>query len=283
MIELSFKEDYSLMQTFECGQNFRFRTFNNGKTYYGSLEDRILKVTQKNRNTLLIESNKNSGLNEYANKFFRVDDDYISMQNAISIDDLMKKIISKTNGLHLIKQDVFECAISFLLSQCSNIPRIKKNLNTLCTKYGQEVIYDDIIFHVFPKRDDLMKVSEEDYKEMGFGYRAKYIEGFVKNYPKFLDNPVNDSEVLNKQLQSIFGIGQKVADCIQLFALGDLKLFPVDTWMRKFMEKYYFKNTNNLKATTKRMRKIGVELFGNWSGYAQEFIYHYAREFDPKK
>ena len=87
----------------------------------------------------------------------------------------------------------------------------------------------------------------------------------------------NKTLELNQKLQEIEGIGQKVSDCIQLFAFGDLKLFPVDTWMKKFMLKYYIKGK---KISDKRIRELGMWMFGRWAGYAQEFIYHYARSYD---
>ncbi|MHA1612025.1 MAG: hypothetical protein ACTSYU_08255, partial [Promethearchaeota archaeon] len=107
----------------------------------------------------------------------------------------------------------------------------------------------------------------------------KYIASFIQDYPPFLSNPKKKGEEFNRQLQEIYGIGQKVADCIQLFGYGDLTLFPVDTWMRKFMIKYYFsgKKTSNAK-----IRALGRQMFSQWAGYAQEFIFHYARHYDSR-
>jgi N-glycosylase/DNA lyase len=122
-------------------------------------------------------------------------------------------------------------------------------------------------------------LTEQNYRDFGFGYRANYLEKFIKNYPEFLKNPMNREKTLelNKKLQEIEGIGQKVSDCIKLFAFGDLNLFPVDTWMKKFMLKYYIKGK---KISNKRIRELGMTMFGKWAGYAQEFIYHYARSYD---
>jgi N-glycosylase/DNA lyase len=90
-------------------------------------------------------------------------------------------------------------------------------------------------FYLFPKREDLLDLSVDHFKDMGFGYRAKNIHSFLHNYPEFIfQNQYNGLE-LNKKLQEIDGIGQKVADCIQLFGFGDLTIFPVDTWIHKYM------------------------------------------------
>lgn len=279
MVVLEFSEQYNLSYTFDCGQIFRFVSFNNGKTYYGPLEDRVIKVSQRNPHTLIIESTNEDGLESKVNQFFRVGDNYLEMQKSIQIDSLMETIVKATNGLHMLKQDIFECCIAYLLSQCSNIPRITKHLNELAQKYGSPIEMDGHEFYLFPKRDDLVGISEEQFRNMGFGYRAKYIHSFLQDYPEFIINTNIQGIELNKKLQEIEGIGQKVADCIQLFGFGDLSIFPVDTWIQKFMIKYYFKG--NAKTPLKQIRQTGIQLFGKWAGYAEELIYMYSRCFDP--
>ncbi len=274
MVELFFSEIFDTVKTFECGQIFRFESKDSGKTYIGALDDRIIKITQKDQHSLIISSNKSSNLEKQVNSFFRTNDNYLDMQKSIRIDSLMKKVVDYSNGLHLLNQDNFECSISYLLSQCSNIPRIKRNLKDLAKLYGKSVIFEDQEFFLFPSRSDLMDVTEEDFRDLGFGYRAKYLRNFIKYYPSFLNKSILDSNIFNKNLQSIEGIGQKVADCIQLFAYGDISHFPVDTWMEKFMIKYY--NGGN-KISKKKIRGLGSSLFDKWAGYAQEFIYYYAR------
>lgn len=195
----------------------------------------------------------------------------------------MKKVVNYSYGLHLLNQDSFECSVSYILSQCSNIPRIKRNLKDLAKLYGNSVIFEDQEFFLFPSRSDMIDVTEEEFRDLGFGYRAKYLRNFIKSYPSFLVEPILDSNIFNQKLQNIEGIGQKVADCIQLFAYGDISHFPVDTWMEKFMIKYY---NDGKKISKKKIRKLGVSLFGNWTGYAQEFIYYYARnhpQYFPSK
>ncbi|WP_457559096.1 DNA-3-methyladenine glycosylase family protein [Candidatus Harpocratesius sp.] len=289
-ILLKLHERYDLRQTLECGQIFRFQKHKNEeRIYYIPLKDRILKIFQKNDHILEITSNKNQDLKLILSTFFRLHDNYQQIQQEISIDSIMRKILIPTNGLHLLKQDVFECTISFLLSQCSNIPRITRNVNNLAEKFGTPINFDNQQFYLFPTREQLLEVSEKQFSEMGFGYRAKYIYNFVQNTPNFIkkaikleDSSGNHSEILNgielnQALQNIQGVGQKIADCVQLFGFGDLSYFPVDTWMRKFMIQHYF---NGKKASIKEIRQKGQDLFGKWAGYAQEFIYHYARSYE---
>ncbi|MHA1340041.1 MAG: DNA-3-methyladenine glycosylase family protein [Promethearchaeota archaeon] len=291
MIELEFKEDYNLSHTFDCGQIFRFQTFDNAKTYYGPLLDRVIRVRNKKPNVLEIASNNENNIMPLLRRFFRMKDNYFEMLEAISIDPIMKEIVKGCYGLHILKQDVFECCIAYLLSQNSSISRITKNLFDLAKLYGKKIEFDDKVFYLFPNREDLLYLNEEDFRKLGYGYRAKYIFDFVQNYPAFLEDcrelevllKNNESEKqidfdnLSEKLKKINGIGQKVADCIQMFAFGDLSVFIVDRWMKKFMIKNYYKG--NKKNPEKEIRELGNKMFGKWAGYAQEFIFRYIRCF----
>lgn len=274
MIELSFENEFNLKKTFECGQNFLFESDDEGKTFYGPLKDRIVKLVQIKPNVIAVDSNIKKDLKMKIEKFLRFDDDYNDMLQSISIDDVMNDVITYSRGLRLLKQEEFECSISYLLSQCSNIPRIKHHLKQLGEIYGKKIRYEKKNFYLFPSREDLLDVSEETFRELGFGYRAKYIWNFINCHPGFLLEEFEDSEEFNKNLQCIDGIGKKVADCIQLFGYGDINHFPVDVWIKRFMIQYY---NDGKKGSTKVLSSLGRQLFKNWAGYAQEFIYYYAR------
>ncbi len=276
-VELNFPEPYNLDFTFGCGQIFRFQSFDEGKSFIGPLSDRIIQVRQQTPHSLIISSNKSKNLHEKVEKFFRVKDDYKKMEQAISTDPVMKNILQTTRGLHLLQQDPFECIISFILSQCSNIPRITHHLNQISEIYGEKIDFEKRSYFLFPSRDDLLQVSEETFRELKLGYRAKYIYNLIQDYPAFLNSNPQNSLEFNKKLKKIYGIGQKVADCIQLFAYGDLSWFPVDVWMRKFMLKHYIPEQ---RISNPKIAEFGRKKFGSWAGYAQEMIFHYARCYD---
>jgi N-glycosylase/DNA lyase len=263
------------VSTLKCGQNFLFETFDNGKTFYGPLENRYIKIWQEeNPHRIFVDSNQPKGLEEAINTFLRRSDAYIDIQKQVMIDPLMEEVVQRTNGLHLVLQPQFECTIAFFLSQCSNIPRITHHLHQLQEEFGEKIKWDGHQFYLFPTVDQLAHVSEEQLRELGFGYRAKYIHKFLHKIPACFEEPPDNSESLNCVLQEVEGIGQKVADCIQLLAFGDLRVFPVDVWIQRFMQEHYFKGE---KTTIKQIRKKGQDLFGKYAGYANQWIYHYIR------
>ena len=274
VLNFRFPEPYDLRQTFECGQIFRFSSDDGGTTYYGSYGDRVLKLVQIDAKCIEVSSNVSKGLQQVADRFLRTDIKYGEMLEALRRDPVMAEILEETIGLRLLLQDPLECMVSYFLSQCSNIPRIKQNLHTIVTQLGETIKFEGKKFWIFPPRERWDAITEETLRDWGFGYRAKYIAPFIHNYPAFLDKPIEDWEIFNKVLQDIYGIGAKVADCVQLFAFGDLGRFPVDTWIHKFVQARYF---GGQKITPRKARIFGMEQFGPWAGYAQEFIYMWAR------
>ncbi len=282
-IEITFNAPFDIESTFTCGQIFRYSLEKDNRCVYVPIKDRILKINQKAPCELTIDSNVEENLESIASNFLRTEDDYRTMLEEVKIDDIMEKIVDASKGLRLLKQDLFECTFSFMLSQCSNIPRITQNLYSLVKDYGERQKFEGKDFFLFPTPQNLMGITEEEFREMGYGYRAKYLDPLVNACPNFLlkegfcEDFERETEKLNKQLKSVYGIGQKVADCVQLFGVGDLSLFPVDTWMKKFMKKYY---CTGKKVTERKIRQKGRDLFGEWAGYAQQFIFHYARNYE---
>jgi N-glycosylase/DNA lyase len=92
-----------------------------------------------------------------------------------------------------------------------------------------------------------------------------------------------------KELFSLSGVGLKVADCVLLFSLGKLDAFPVDVWVKRAILKHYaehfpnafIKKISNQESLSnpeyEKLRAFGRNYFGEYAGYAQEYLYHYER------
>ena len=145
-------------------------------------------------------------------------------------------------------------------------------------KYGTPIKYDNTTFYLFPTKEQLKDVTEEDYKKLGCGYRAGFLEstvGFV------LENDFSEKNFLGldyfqakEKLLSLKGVGPKVADCILLFGLNYLNAFPVDTWIKKVMESLFLKRS----ASNREIWEYSQQAFGDYAGIAQQYLFYYARE-----
>jgi N-glycosylase/DNA lyase len=229
---------------------------------------------------------------KYEFNFFRLDDNFGKISDELKNDNYVGNALKMFPGLRLLRQNPFQCYISFIVSSNSNIPNIKSRLQNLCKTFGRKKIVDGKEFFLFPEPSDLANASILDIKKCGLGYRAKP----VKTASLSVLNGKIDFDFLKKidyhtakeELTEVFGIGNKVADCILLFSLEKLEAFPLDRWMLRILQKYYSKefqiSTKTLtEKTYDQLHENVVEHFGSYAGYAQQFLFKMERELYKKK
>ncbi len=260
-------DDFNLKCTLESGQIFRFREMNGW--YYVNARDEFFKIKQLRNEIEFHGVDK-----EFILYFFSLDEDHTKILEEINRDTFINSAITMYRGLRLIRQDPWECLISFICSSASNIPRIKSKLNALSRSFGTKQQLDDCTSFSFPlpgKINDYKKI-----KEAKTGFRARYI---------FETNNAVDYELLSSlrsasyqsaknELKKFNGVGDKVADCILLFSLGFYQAFPVDTWIKKIIQLCYF---NNKTVPDKTIREFGIDYFGTYAGYAQQYLFVFSR------
>ena len=242
---------------------------------------------------LVLESSQKFKKNmKYETDFFRLDDNFEKISNDLKNDSYVKNALKIFPGLRLIRQNPFQCYISFIVSSNSNIPNIKSRLQNLCKTFGRKKIVDGREFFLFPEPSDLANASVLDIKKCGLGYRAKAVKTASLSV---LDGKIDfdflkkiDYHTAKEELTKVFGIGNKVADCILLFSLEKLEAFPLDRWMLRILQKYYSKefqiSTKTLtEKTYDQLHENIVEHFGSYAGYAQQFLFKMERDIYKKK
>ncbi len=254
-------ENFSLHKTLTCGQFFRY--WQEKDTYFIAHTDKLFKVKQQ-KNKLIF-----SGVNkEYINNFFRLDDPYKKIINSISKDSYIKKAISENKGLRIIRQDPWECLISYICSSMANIPKIQKNLNLIAKNYGDKIEFEDFSTHTFPEPGQIKDL--QTIRACKVGYRAGYIEHTNRKVDRKLLRKISKMHYTDakKELMKIHGVGEKVADCVCLFSMDKLEAFPVDVWIKRAMKKYYSKEN---------IRSFAKDYFGEYAGYANQFLFQHIR------
>jgi len=254
-----------------------------GTDWYGINGQDILKINKNG----VIKSIRNSKTD-----FFRNNDNIQEIIKSISKDKTVKKAVKEYEGLRIFKQDPFQCMISFIISSNSNIQKIKSSLEKITRKFGTKVKIEGKEFFVFPKPEKIGNASINEIKACGVGYRASFVKEAAKmvtlkkiNFEYLEKCDYNEAK---KNICSVPGIGNKVADCIMLFSLNKLEAFPLDTWMIKILEKYYSNQFNiETKTITEKQYQILhekiVNYFGPYCGYAQQFLFKMERENYNKK
>lgn len=257
--------NFDLSQTFDCGQCFRWNKFEN--KFFGTAFGEFVSLTQ-NGTTIVIENTNEEKFNLIWKNYFDLESDYKFMaERLVGIHPILDKAIRECSGIRILKQDPWEALCSFIISQNNNIPRIKKIVNSLCVKFGENLA--DGIF-AFPKPEVLAACKEEDLASVRAGFRARYIIDAAMKVSEgkldFLELKNMPPEEASGVLMQITGVGPKIAECVRLYGLHDFRAFPIDVWMKKIMEKLFPDNS--------------PDVFGDFRGLAQQYLYHYIR-FHP--
>lgn len=253
--------DFSLKETFDCGQCFRWEQKDN--KFEGIAFGKRLSLYMDG-DTLIIE---NTNLSEFESVWFNYFDfglDYEEVKKDLSrVHPLMPETFKYGKGIRILHQEPWETLCSFIISQNNNIPRIKGIISRLCENFGEKIEGG----YTFPSSDTLARLSEEDLSPLRCGFRAKYIIDASRKVAsgevsiKELESlPIQDARAL---LQSIKGVGPKVAECVLLYGFHRLEAFPLDVWMKRVMHTYFPDKS--------------PDMFGNFAGIAQQYLFHYSR------
>lgn len=266
-------QDFDLEQTFMCGQCFRWNKTSEN-SYTGVACGKVLKISVLDGVIVLHLTSCDDYYNIWE-KYFDLPRNYGEIKKALAISEVMQKAISAGSGIRILRQDIWETIVSFIISASNNIPRIKKIITALCENFG-EPLSDGL--YSFPTPDRLRGITADELAPIRAGFRAKYIADAVSKIASGeVDiNSLDDMDTIaaKKELLKINGIGNKVADCILLFALGRMEVFPVDVWIKNTMCKLYPDRCSTILS----IRTAGPEIFGSFCGIAQQYLFYYARE-----
>ena len=275
-------DSFKLEDIFECGQCFRWDRQEDG-SYIGVIKNGVLKVS-KHGKSVAFEGILEGDINSIVYDYFDLETNYNDFKDRLSkIDDNMKRSIEFGNGIRILNQDLWEMVISFIISANNNIPRIKGIINRISEKVGQKVAWNGKDYFLFPSPEELSKLSVADLRALGTGFRDKRIYNttqMVINKEINLDSliKIKSTEEIRNELLKLDGVGEKVADCILLFALHRFDTFPVDVWVRRVMNVLYIHNEDEIKVNKKQIIEVAYSLFGEIEGMAQQYLFYWARE-----
>ena len=277
---------FNLDVTLCCGQVFRWDR--KGDWWYGVVGDRPFKVRQSSAELEF------EGADEaLVVRYFGLGDDLQKIGASIGRDEHIRKALRAFWGLRLVRQEPWECLVSYICATYKNIPAIRQMLLKLSRKFGKKKVFDGGEFFTFPSPKKLACATEKSLAECGLGYRAKYVQATSKRIFEgdFELESLRRLPYLQakKQLCSLAGVGPKVADCVLLFSLGKTEAFPVDRWVERVILNHYARELSP-ELARKLVRRDGLtnsdyamlnafgrEYFGEYAGYAQEYLYHYER------
>lgn len=298
-------KNFNIKQTFECGQCFRWERQQNGN-YIGVVFGKVIELEQIEEDIIIYNTNKEE-FEKIWIKYFDLERDYSSIKEELSKDELLAKAVEYGYGIRILNQEPFELVISFIISARNAIPIIMKTIKKISERWGTAIEYKGTIYYAFPNAEQFKEASLEEIIKTGASFRSRYIfdtvnkiyqcnrlkEDIKRNTTSYIVNDDEKVEILkydlnyilgldddecHRALQQFQGVGAKVADCIMLFSMEKRSAFPVDVWVKRAMQHFYLAPDVSLN----KIRIFAREKFGELSGYAQQYLFYYARENNIK-
>ncbi len=302
--------------TLDSGQVFLWDCVTTGpedrmRWWYGVDGQRLLRI---DADSGAVDSySKRSGnrwLPDSGDLFRSSDDPQAIEASLMGRDAVTREAVRRYPGLRIMRQDPYQCTVSFIVSANSNMRKIRANLAAIARMFGEEVTAGGAgKFHLFPTPARLAGASVQEVRECGVGYRAEYV---VEASKMILSGEIDFGRIAKIErygdatdaMLRMPGVGNKVADCIMLFSLERTDAFPLDRWMMRALHRYYGSLADAgggggggtalppspalpptppllLSLTDKQYRAVHdkmVRYFGRHAGYAQQLLFKMARD-----
>lgn len=237
-------------------------------------------------------------INNELSKIYDLDFDLEKFYDFLLEDEKLAPSVDFCKGLRLfIAKDPFECIISSICSANNSIARWTKSIDMIKHNWGERIEFDDGLFYGFPYPNQFLDFYEtpieeadadghcyeidcytHNLKSCGVGYRAPY----MKKASQMIMDGIDIDEIFSLDYEDAFdliiglpGVGPKVADCILLYGFGFEEAFPSDVWIKRIVSHLYF---DGEEISADKARDFGMEHFGDYAGYAQLYLFHYARK-----
>lgn len=233
---------FNLSQICQSGQCFRMAPLNE-ETYAVIAGSYYMEASQRGEECKFYCDE--TEYEDFWKNYFDLEKDYSEYLSQIEdSDSYLKEAAEFGKGIRILRQDIWEMIVTFLISQQNNIARIRRCVENICSRYGEEKVnFHGDLYHAFPAPEMFADLDEDALKACNLGYRSKYVVRTAKSIAEGeVDlNAVSGMtfEQARMELLKLFGVGEKVADCICLFGLHHLQAFPVDTHIRQAMDKHY--------------------------------------------
>jgi N-glycosylase/DNA lyase len=269
---LPVRPPYHLYRTLGCGQAFRWRIDAAGAT--GVFMGKRVRLSQTSDGIACEGLTEESALHDLRH-YLGLDEPLESIEGVLRQDPVLERVLPATSGLALLHQEPWECLISFIISAFNNIPKIELSLHRLGRQFGEQV---DEGAWAFPSPEQLAGASLRDLRRCALGYRGPYVRDVSR---RVVSGDVDLQAIEREEylparriLLALPGVGEKVADCVLLFAYAKGEAFPVDVWVKRAVERWYF---GGRRKTERQIREFARERFGPLAGYAQQHLFHSIR------
>ena len=289
---IPFSQALDLRSTLESGQAFRWMPEDplhggRGQWYHGVIFDNVVKMRETPGGIeFFCGPDDELALEPLVRDYLRLLDDLEAIYGSMGLDDHISSAISRYRGMRVLRQDPWECLISFTCSSNSNTSRISANVEDMSRSLGHPIELNGHVRSTFPTPQDLAEAGEDHLRRLALGFHAKYVAAVAAKIANgdldlFALREGSYEDAL-EALTALPGVGDKIASCVMLFSLDKPEAFPVDVWIDRALREWYL-DAAGKKLSRPNMKLWAQEYFGPYAGYANQYLFHGQRIQGRKK
>jgi N-glycosylase/DNA lyase len=277
-------KDYDLAATLDSGQAFRWRQ--QGDFWAGVIGHNRVRLKQEH-DGIFAQTDRPVEHWDWLREFLQTEIHLEKILETFPNDEPMNCAVTACRGLRILRQDPWECLASFILSSTKQIVQIRQIVAQLCECFGRPLTDPaggkdrDIppdLHYAFPSAEKIASLTEAQLRNCKMGFRAPNLLGAARHVAEGKLNLARlrhlSYEEAQTELMKLRGVGEKIADCVLLFAYGFDSAFPVDVWIERALQTLYFPKR---RVSEKKLLHFAATHFGPHAGYAQQYLFHYIR------
>ncbi len=274
---------FDLAMTMECGQAFRWKQVTSpdvGDHFEGIIFGNLVRARQEGSGVLFTsDPDPPSAFKPVLEDYLGLNHDLDNIYSDLGEDAVLAPLFEKYPGLRILRQDPWECLVSFICSANNNIKRISQNVEDISATYGRRIAVSGGEGRwAFPSPHALAEVGEQAFRNLRIGYKAEYIDKTAQivasgQVDLFSLREASFDEALDA-VTSLPGVADKIGNCVALFSLDKLESFPVDVHIERAVEREYAPRFDGKPLTKKRMREWAQDRFGPHAGYANQYLFY---------
>lgn len=269
---------FSLEKTLNSGQVFHWVPCKDG--FAGTIAEDVVYLEQNGETLSFVGTDKRSVVS-----YLALDHPLDEILKSFPDDAAMKLAVDYSLGIRIIRQPPWECLATFLTSAMKQVHQIRAMSHAIRHRFGRRLQCGDLCAYSYPSAETLAAVQPEELIQCKLGFRARNLLSTAR----MVAGREIDLEALRKwpteearqALVQLPGVGEKIANCVLLFAYERLDAIPIDVWIARVLSEAYFKGRG--KIPMPEMKIFAANYFGAYAGYAQQYLFHHWRLTHRKK
>ena len=264
--------EFDLEKTLNSGQVFHWTR--HGKGYVGAIGEKLVYLEQEGSTIRMT-----AGESALATRYLALDHPLPEILKTFPDDPAIKVALEYCRGLRIIRQPRWECLATFLTSALKQVLHIRAISMAIRTRFGRKLQQDEMEVFSYPRPEQVAEIPLPQLLECKLGFRAANLIAVARRVASGAIDLEAIGELSTEEarlaLCELPGVGEKIANCVLLFAYDRLDAVPVDVWIARVLNEVYFAGRTNVPL--RELKAFAADYFGSYAGYAQQYLFHHWR------